>query len=277
MATLSSDSPRNFGLGDINELPVVASDIIYEGAAVGDNGSGYSRPLAAGDPFQGFALKKADNSSGSAGDVNVVVRRHGLVQVAVTGTSSVADNGRNVYASDDDTFTLTKSTNTKIGQVVRWVTGTTCIVSFTAMGAGASGYAEASVTSLTDSSGGSASNTLAAVTNVDTLTDSTGGTADDTVSAVAAPTNYDAHASGATAVTSNAATDLDTTAAALDTLEDEVTTAIGVINNNFKELTDQIITQEAANTSITNSIASLAAKVNQLIDDLEDLGILTAV
>ena len=37
-------------------------------------------------------------------------------------------------------------------------------------------------------------------------------------------TNYAAHASGAVAVTSNAATDLDTTAAALDTLEDEVTT-----------------------------------------------------
>lgn len=36
-------------------------------------------------------------------------------------------------------------------------------------------------------------------------------------------TAYTAHASGATAVTSNAATDLDTTAAALATLEDEVT------------------------------------------------------
>lgn len=35
-------------------------------------------------------------------------------------------------------------------------------------------------------------------------------------------TNYTAHASGATPVTSNAATDLDTTAAALAALEDEV-------------------------------------------------------
>jgi hypothetical protein len=38
----------------------------------------------------------------------------------------------------------------------------------------------------------------------------------------AAPTAYTAHASGAVAVTSNAATDLDTTAAALKTLRDEV-------------------------------------------------------
>ena len=36
-------------------------------------------------------------------------------------------------------------------------------------------------------------------------------------------TGYTAHASGATPVTSNAATDLDTTAAALAALEDEVT------------------------------------------------------
>ncbi len=235
MATLSVDTPRAFGLGDINELPVEASEIIYEGAALGDNASGYSQPLAAGDPFQGFCIKKADNSSGAAGDVNVTVRRYGLVSLAVTGASSVADNGRNVYASDDATFTLTKSTNTRIGQVVRWVTSTTCIVSFTAQGAGAAGYAESSITSLTDSSGGTANNTVAAVV---------------------APTGYTAHGSGATAVTSNAATDLDTTAAALATLEDEVTTAVGTINDNCADLT---------------------AKVNQLIDDLEDLGILTAV
>ena len=38
----------------------------------------------------------------------------------------------------------------------------------------------------------------------------------------AAPAAYSAHASGATAVVSNAATDLDTTAAALEALRDEV-------------------------------------------------------
>jgi len=37
-----------------------------------------------------------------------------------------------------------------------------------------------------------------------------------------APTAYSAHSSGATPVTSDAATDLDTTAAALETLRDEV-------------------------------------------------------
>ena len=322
MATLSTDTPRAFGLGDINELPVIASDIIYEGSAVGDNASGYSRPLVAGDPFQGFCIKKVDNSSGSAGDKNVIVRRFGLVQLAVTGASSVADNGRNVYASDDAVFTLTKGTNTKIGQVARWVTGTTCVVSFASLGSGAgAGYAEASITSLTDSSGGTANNTveavtaaatitdssggtdpgddtIAAVTNIALLTDSSGGAKDNTVAAVAAPTDYAAHASGGTTVTSNAATDLDTTAAGLALLENEVTTAIGVTNDNFAEVTEELIAQRTANTAILAAIAQLAAKqnttstavtaamnnfadvtakINQLIDDLEDLGVLTAV
>ena len=44
------------------------------------------------------------------------------------------------------------------------------------------------------------------------------------VAAVAAPAAYAAHASGAVAVTSNAATDLDTTAAALAALRIEVAT-----------------------------------------------------
>lgn len=44
-----------------------------------------------------------------------------------------------------------------------------------------------------------------------------------TVADAAAPTAYTAHSSGATPVTSDAATDLDTTAAALATLVTEVT------------------------------------------------------
>ncbi len=43
MTTLASDVQRPFELGTINEVPVIAGDIIYEGAAVGDNGSGYAR------------------------------------------------------------------------------------------------------------------------------------------------------------------------------------------------------------------------------------------
>lgn len=133
LATLAADKARNFELGDLQDLPMIASDIIYEGAAVGDNGSGLARPLVAGDPFFGFAERTADNSAGAASALRVRVRTKGQVQLAVTGAASAADVSETVYASDDDTFTLTAGSNTAIGKVSRWVSGTTCIVAFQAL------------------------------------------------------------------------------------------------------------------------------------------------
>lgn len=133
MTTLAANAVRRFELGDIEEYPVIASDIIYEGAAVGENASGYSRPLQAGDPFQGFAERKAENATAVAGAVNVRVKTRGKVQLSVAGASAVTANDRPaVYASDDDTFTLTASTNSPIGFVSRWISGTICIVEFDA-------------------------------------------------------------------------------------------------------------------------------------------------
>jgi len=133
MTTLAADKARNFELGDLQDLPMIASDIIYEGAAVGDNGSGLARPLVAADPFLGFAERTADNSAGAASALRVRVRTRGQVQLAVTGAASAADVSETVYASDDDTFTLTAGSNTAIGKVSRWVSGTTCIVAFEAL------------------------------------------------------------------------------------------------------------------------------------------------
>jgi len=137
MTTLSTDTPREYQLGDQEEYPVIASDIIYEGAAVGENASGYARPLQADDPFLGFALGKADNSTGSAGDETVKVRTKGRVKLAVSG-AAITDNDRPaVYAVDDNTFSLAASatatgTHTLIGYVSRWVSTGVVIVEFDA-------------------------------------------------------------------------------------------------------------------------------------------------
>jgi len=136
MATRASDIARPFeatGTPDLNDLPVVASDIIYEGSAVGDNGSGLARPLVSADPFLGFAERQCDNSAGAASALRVRVRSRGFVSVAVVGAATAVDVGEPVYASDDDVFTLTASTHGTIGKVHRWVTGTTCIVYFEAV------------------------------------------------------------------------------------------------------------------------------------------------
>jgi hypothetical protein len=120
MTTLAADSPRDYELGEHNDLPVVAADIIYEGAAVGLNGSGYARPLVAGDVFGGFALRQCDNASGANGDKNVRVINQGTIALNVTGLT-IDDIGKPVYASDDDTFTMTAGANTQVGSVKRWI------------------------------------------------------------------------------------------------------------------------------------------------------------
>ncbi len=129
MTTLAADTNRVFELGDINELPVIASDIIYAGSAVGDNGSGYARPLVAGDKFKGFADKKADNATGAAGDVNVRVKAKGRIQLSITSLV-VGDLGKRVYASDDNVFTLTAGSNSEVGFVYRFVSSGVGIIEF---------------------------------------------------------------------------------------------------------------------------------------------------
>ena len=132
MATLAIDTPRTFQLGDIEEYPAIAADIIYEGAAVGENASGYSRPLVAGDVFQGFAVENCDNSAGSAGDKRVMVRTRGRIVLPIAALAITANDRPAVYASDDDTFTLTASTNSLIGYVSRWVSTGVAVVEFDA-------------------------------------------------------------------------------------------------------------------------------------------------
>jgi len=132
MTTLAVDLPRTYALGDMDEYPVVASDIIYEGSAVGENASGYARPLVAGDPFLGFCQEQVDNSTGSAGSVRVRVLTRGCITLPISAIAITANDRPAVYASDDNAFTLTASTNTLIGYVRRWVSTGVAVVEFDA-------------------------------------------------------------------------------------------------------------------------------------------------
>lgn len=135
MTTLAADKVRiYYYAGDPirQEYPVIAADILYRGGAIGENGSGYSRPLVAGDPFQGFAVAKADNAAGAAGDIRVTVESKGFVQLPISGLGITANDRPAVYASDDDTFTLTNTSNSLIGYVDRWVSTGIAVVEFDA-------------------------------------------------------------------------------------------------------------------------------------------------
>lgn len=129
MTTLAKDTPRAQELGPDNEHPVIASDIIYDGAFVGDNGAGYARPLVAGDKFLGIASRQADNSAGSAGAIRVRVLKKGRVPVAVTG-AVITDVGQPVYATDDDTLTFSPVGGSFVGFVERFVSSGNVLLAF---------------------------------------------------------------------------------------------------------------------------------------------------
>lgn len=174
---LSADTPRVYELGDINSLPVKASWKVFEGAAVGiDAASGYARGLCAGDAFKGFAERTADNSAGSNGDVRVRVLTKGIVKLAIAN-AAITDVDKPVYASDDGTFTLTASTNSYVGKIVRWEATGVVLVAFDASQRMERWVVGATLTALTDNSGGTANTTLEDCNDAVTGVDGTGSNA----------------------------------------------------------------------------------------------------
>ena len=135
MTATTVDLKRKYEAGRepvFNDLPVKASTTIYQGTAVGLD-SGYARPIADGDTFAGFANAQADNSAGANAAIDVKVRSQGLVEVDVTGVTGVSDVDDDVYAADDQTFSITDSgTDVLIGTIHRHVSGTKCILAFNA-------------------------------------------------------------------------------------------------------------------------------------------------
>ncbi len=132
MTTLAVDKARAKELGEINQFPVIASDIIYEGAAVGVvAASGHARPLTAVDRFVGFAEAKADNSAGAAAAIDVRVMERGKIVLPVSG-AVITDVGQPVYAQDDDAFSFVGTSGVFIGFAHRFVSAGVMVVDFDA-------------------------------------------------------------------------------------------------------------------------------------------------
>ncbi len=128
---LTADRPNNFLTGDIASYPVLTGVTIYEGAMVGlQTSSGYARPLQSGDVFIGHSLGRADNTAGASGAVNVLVRRGRYVAQCTITSVAVTDTDKPVFASADDTLTLTQGTNVRVGRVAGYVGTNTALVEF---------------------------------------------------------------------------------------------------------------------------------------------------
>jgi len=130
MTTLAANAPRDYLQGDIHDHPVIASDIIYQGAAVGlVDASGHARPLVGGDTFAGFAELKADNSSGVAAAINVRCKTRGKIKLSVSG-AVITDVDQPVYATDDNTFVFSPVGASFIGFVDSFVESGVVIVKY---------------------------------------------------------------------------------------------------------------------------------------------------
>jgi hypothetical protein len=131
MATLAANEPNIRVLGNMNDIPMIAADIIYEGAMVGDNGAGYARPLVAGDEFLGHCMETINNSAGAAGDKTVKVWGGNRYRMSVALVGVITDYAQPVYASDDGTVTFSAGTgNTYVGVITRYQSATRMEVEF---------------------------------------------------------------------------------------------------------------------------------------------------
>jgi len=121
MAQLTAKKLRDTEQSTINRLQ--ATGAVFEGSALGLSVGG-ARQLVAGDAFLGFAREDAAVTEFFNVDPPGQGDRIVLDVIGASGSSINAS----VYASDGDTFTLTSTSNTLIGTLLRHITGTTVVV-----------------------------------------------------------------------------------------------------------------------------------------------------
>lgn len=109
---------------------------VFKGAfVVVEESSGYAQPFTAGagagtaNLFIGIAYEEGDNSGGADGDVSVRVFTQGDFGHVISG-GTIADIGKKVYASADDTLSLSAAAgaNVLVGRVQDWISGTEFVI-----------------------------------------------------------------------------------------------------------------------------------------------------
>jgi uncharacterized membrane protein (DUF2068 family) len=116
-ATDDIRSKRKPGLGRSYGYPVLANTKIFGGSAVGITANREAVPAAHVSAVKliGFAEQRADNTGGATGDQVVNIEKD--VRLIPLAGATVANIGATVYASADDTFTLTAGSLLAIGTI----------------------------------------------------------------------------------------------------------------------------------------------------------------
>lgn len=117
MTALTKERPTPEIAGTLREIPVAADTIIYQGAMVAINASGYAVPASTATTLKivGRAEETADNRNGAAGAINVTTKRGVFRYGNSASTDAIArkDAESTCYAVDDQTVALTNGTNTR--------------------------------------------------------------------------------------------------------------------------------------------------------------------
>lgn len=116
---MTRNKPRTYIAAELGAQPLADSTVVYEGACMGVHAAtGRVRALVSGDLFAGFARQKVDSTTlvGGQAAATVPLAASGVVELAVSGATATS-LGASVYATDDDTFSLTGGS--VVGTVVR--------------------------------------------------------------------------------------------------------------------------------------------------------------
>ena len=118
-------------------LPMTVNTFVYGGSFVGVvAATGAARPLVAGDVFAGLALRNFDNTTAAPFPQDLCETEAGLeALLTVTGLNAATQLNALVYASDDQTPTLTAQSNSLIGiinEIVNVTAGTAWVRLYTA-------------------------------------------------------------------------------------------------------------------------------------------------
>lgn len=124
MTALTKDRATPAQLGDIQAYPVKASTTIYGGSIVCLDATGQAVPgsTATGLTCVGRAERRADNSDGANGDIDVEARAGVFRFVNQTGASNLiaaAQIGDDAYITDDQTVSKASTGRSKAGKIVQ--------------------------------------------------------------------------------------------------------------------------------------------------------------
>jgi hypothetical protein len=125
-AAQDRDSKNKLSARRIIDIPVAASTLLYAGTMIARNAAGnaVAATAASGLPVVGVSREKADNSSGSAGDIVVEVET-GVHLMVNDGTATVIDPthlGTLCYVQDDQTVGILATDSGAVAGIVEAVT-----------------------------------------------------------------------------------------------------------------------------------------------------------